>query len=53
MNSKGHLGYSIAKSIVRIVGCIMSIVMWNWVVIPVFFGLAEGLGLLEEFVDER
>lgn len=53
MNSKGHLYVSIAKSILRILGCVLSIVKARLDFICILFLLAEILGILEEIVDKR
>jgi hypothetical protein len=53
MNSKWHLWISIIKSIIRILSCIVSIVTKKFSILAIGFGLAEGLGILEEVKDER
>lgn len=54
MNSKGHLYISILKSLVRIVGCAISIVSTHNVKpIAISFLFAEMLGIAEELVDNR
>lgn len=53
MNSKGHLFISLAKSAVRIIGGIITLITSS--VIPVAVGVvvAEIGGILEELVDKR
>lgn len=53
MNSKGHLYISLAKSAIRMVGGIVSLVTKN--ITPVAIGIivAEVGGILEELVDKR
>lgn len=53
MNSKGHLIISLAKSFVRVIGAIATLVTKS--VIPVAVGIvvAEVGGVLEELVDKR
>lgn len=53
MNSKGHLYISLAKSAIRIVGGIISLITCK--ITPVALGVivAEIGGILEELVDER
>jgi len=53
MNSKGHLIISLAKSAIRVVGAIVTLVTKS--VIPIAFGImvAEVGGVLEELVDKR
>lgn len=53
MNSKGHLIISGAKSILRIVGCIGTLVKHSVVFLVACFGIAEILGIAEELVDKR
>jgi hypothetical protein len=53
MNSKWHLYISVAKSIIRILACIMAIKtnsLWD---LAIGFGITEGLGILEEIKDNR
>lgn len=51
MNSKGHLFISLGKSVIRVIGGIVTLVN----VIPLAVGIivAEVGGVLEELVDER
>jgi len=53
MNSKGHLIISLAKSAIRVVGAIVTLVTKS--VIPIAIGImvAEVGGVLEELVDKR
>lgn len=53
MNSKGHLIISLAKSIIRVVGGIVTLATDS--VIPLAIGIivAEVGGVLEELVDKR
>ena len=53
MNSKGHLLISLAKSVIRVVGGIVTLTTGS--VIPVAIGIivAEIGGVLEELVDKR
>ena len=53
MNSKGHLVISLSKSLVRMVGCVIT--LSNGSVIPIATGIivAEIGGVLEELVDKR
>ena len=53
MNSKGHLLISLAKSVIRVVGGIVTLTSGS--VIPVAVGVivAEIGGVLEELVDKR
>ena len=53
MNSKGHLLISLAKSVIRVIGGIVTLTTGS--VIPVAIGIivAEIGGVLEELVDKR
>lgn len=53
MNSKGHLFISLAKSAVRVIGGIVTLVKGS--IIPLAIGVivAEIGGVLEELVDQR
>lgn len=53
MNSKGHLFISLGKSVIRVIGGIVTLV--NGSIIPLSVGIivAEVGGVLEELVDER
>jgi len=53
MNSKWHLYLSMAKSIIRLTSCSLSLIFKQWYIIPIGFGIAEILGVFEEFKDER
>jgi len=52
MNSKGHFWISIAKSLIRIVGCYMG-VHGNLHGMAMSLIFAEAMGILEELADER
>jgi hypothetical protein len=53
MNSKGHLFISLSKSIIRVIGGIITLM--NGSIIPLAVGIivAEIGGVLEELVDKR
>ena len=53
MNSKGHLIISLAKSIIRVIGGIITLLTHSTK--PIAFGIiiAEIGGVLEELVDKR
>lgn len=53
MNSKGHLYISLAKSAVRVIGGIISLVRKSVIPLAVGIIVAEVGGILEELVDER
>ena len=53
MNSKWHLGISILKSTIRIIGCIISMCHSSVKALAVSFLGAEILGILEELGDRR
>lgn len=53
MNSKGHFFLSILKSSFRIAGCVAMLASGQIVVFVVLIGLAEILGIAEEFMDKR
>jgi len=53
MNSRWHLYISLIKSIIRILACIIAVVCKSFKFLAIGFGLAEGLGILEELKDER
>ena len=53
MNSLGHLVVSIAKSAMRIVACIYSLLDVTVWPLAVGFLVAEILGIVEELVDKR
>ena len=53
MNSKGHFTISLAKSIIRIVSCILSVRKSSIRPLAIGFLGAESLGILEEVVDKR
>ena len=53
MNSKGHLIISLAKSAIRVVGGVVTLV--TGLIVPLAVGIivAEIGGVLEELVDKR
>ncbi len=53
MNSKGHLYISLAKSAIRVIGGLVSLVKKSVVPLAVGIIIAEAGGVLEELVDER
>lgn len=53
MNSKGHLIISLAKSAVRVVGGIATLIKKSVIPLAVGVIVAEIGGVLEELVDER
>ena len=53
MNSKGHLLISLAKSVVRIIGGIATLITCSVVPVAVGIVVAEIGGILEEIVDKR
>jgi len=53
MKDKGHFYISLAKSLARIVGCLITLVTNNLIPLGAFFIAAELLGILEEIVDKR
>lgn len=53
MNSRWHLYISLAKSLVRLVGCYLAIVNQSIVGLGIALGAAELFGILEEVGDER
>lgn len=53
MNSKSHLYASLAKSFIRVIGCVLAIVGKSVFLLAVLFLLAEVLGIVEELIDER
>jgi len=48
-----HYNVSMAKSVIRIISCILAAYTMNVVVLAVGMGIAELLGVLEEVVDRR
>lgn len=53
MNSKGHFFMSLAKSVIRMVGCGFAL-RWNDIkILAVAFAAAEILGIGEELIDRR
>lgn len=53
MNSKGHLYTSLLKSGIRIVGAALAIWNRSLDIFAISIICAEGLGICEEFVDQR
>lgn len=53
MNSKGHLIISLAKSVIRVVGGVVTLVTGSIVPLAVGIIVAEFGGVLEELVDKR
>ena len=53
MNSKGHLIISLAKSVIRVVGGVITLSTGS--IVPLAMGIivAEVGGVLEEIVDKR
>ncbi len=53
MNSKGHLLISLAKSVIRVIGGIVTLTTGSVVPVAVGVIVAEIGGVLEELVDKR
>lgn len=53
MNSKGHLFISLAKSVIRIIGGVVSLIVGGITPLAIGIIVAEIGGVLEELVDER
>jgi len=53
MNSKGHLFISLAKSAVRVIGGVATLIKGSVVPLAVGVIVAEIGGVLEELVDQR
>lgn len=53
MNSKGHLLISLAKSIIRFAGSIITFATGDCMILAISFMIAETLGIAEELVDKR
>ena len=53
MNSKGHLFISLAKSAIRVIGGIVTLVIGSIIPLAVGVIVAEIGGVLEEVVDKR
>jgi len=53
MNSKGHLIISLAKSAIRIIGSISTLIMGSVVPLAIGIMVAEIGGIAEELVDKR
>lgn len=50
---RGHFWVSYIKSLIRLVSCVIAFCNLNVRVLAVGFLVAELLGILEEFVDDR
>lgn len=53
MNSRGHLFISLAKSIVRVIGGVATIITGSIIPLAICIALAEVGGIAEELVDKR
>lgn len=53
MNSKGHLIISLSKSVIRMVGGCVALVVGNVLPLALSIIIAEIGGILEEVVDKR
>lgn len=53
MNSKGHLFISLAKSAIRVIGGVVSLINGSIVPLAVGIIIAEVGGVAEELVDKR
>ena len=53
MNSKGHLIISLAKSVIRVIGGVITLVTGSIIPLAVGIIIAEIGGVLEELVDKR
>lgn len=53
MNSKGHLFISLAKSVIRVIGGIVTLIHGSIVPLAIGIIVAEVGGILEEVVDKR
>lgn len=53
MNSKGHLIISLAKSGIRLISGIISIISLSVLPLAIGIAVAELLGIAEELVDKR
>ena len=53
MNSRGHLFISLGKSIVRIIGGIITIFTGSIIPLAICVAIAEIGGIAEELVDKR
>lgn len=53
MNSKGHLFISLGKSVIRVIGGIMTLITGSINPLAVGVIIAEIGGVLEELVDQR
>lgn len=53
MNSKGHLIISLAKSVIRVVGGVATLITKSIIPLAVGVIIAEIGGVMEELVDKR
>lgn len=53
MNSKGHLIFSLIKSLMRIIGCVGGFLVSDVSFLAKWFFSAELVGIIEELVDRR
>lgn len=53
MNSKERLFYFIAKSTIRIIACILSIISEDVMILAIGLIFAESLEIVEKIVDKR
>lgn len=53
MKDKGHFYISLAKSVIRIGGCVLAAIEGSLVLLCAAFGVAELLGIAEELADKR
>lgn len=53
MNSKGHLFISLSKSVIRVIGGIMTLITGSITPLAIGVIVAEVGGVLEELVDQR
>lgn len=53
MNSRGHFFMSLAKSVIRMIGCGVAIRNGDIKILAFAFAAAEILGIGEELIDKR
>lgn len=53
MGSKGHLGISVNKSLIRMACCISALMNNSIEILCIGLIIAEVLGVIEELVDKR
>lgn len=53
MNNKSHFICSLAKSAIRIAGCLLLLLKFDFLTFGLTFLVAEALGVVEEMVDNR